>query len=309
MKDVMKDLLNSFLFLTVFIVQIFLGSLISLSFQKMVTTRWLLPLESSLKRNLYLIYIFPFLLAGLFLARAPIYPWADLQNLKEGFPRLYFNPIFFAARTVLYLAVWWFLASRLRRGEKNSGAFSLVLILLTGTFWALDWVLSLDPHFKSTVFGLFFLISATLAGYGSAVFMLRSPPNPQALQDINNVHFTLIGTWLYLMFIQFQIIWSGNLPDEATWFVQRSHSSWKLIPWILIIFQCAIPLFSLLVIRWKASLKFTRFFGGWTFAMQILLTFWLILPFSHSEIFEVPLLSGLIGLGLLFFLFQLRRVA
>lgn len=305
----MKELLISFLFLTVFIVELFLGALVILSFQSLVSTKWILTVQDVLKRLLWLRWVVPFLLLFLYWGRAQIYPWVDANSLTDGFPRVYFSPGFFILRNIIYLCIWFSLSMWILRSKKKLGGLALVLILFTGTFWSFDWILSLTPQFRSTAFGLVFLVSGTLSAFGFAVFFHKAEIASQALQDINNVHFTLVGSWLYLWFVQFQIIWSGNLPDEAAWYVVRSNASWQWIPISLVVLQCAVPLFSLLVIRWKADPTFTRFFGGLTFTMQMIHAFWTVVPTIHPEGFFVSIFSALAGLGILSSLFWLRRTA
>lgn len=272
----MREVAIALLFTSVIIVELFLGALVSLSFQDLASTRWLLSLEETFKKLLRLGILIPFLMLGLYLLKHEIYPWSNSLELKAGFSRSYFGPAFFIFRNLIYLLIWLALSWSIVKRRPIQGGFALVLLLLSGTFWSIDWVLSLDPHFKSTACGLVFLVSATLATYGLVLASLKTAPPGQVLQDLNTVHFTLIGSWLYLEFVQFQIIWSGNLPAEAKWYTLRTHSIASLVPWTLGIFQCAIPLFALLVIRWKGSLKLTRFFGGVTFLMQLIYTLWMV---------------------------------
>lgn len=272
----MKFLSMALLFFSISITELFLGALVILSFQNIVETRWVLSIEGSLKKLLRLGVLVPFLMLSLYLLRHSIYPWSDPALLKEGFQRFYFSPAFFIPRNLMYILIALVLSWALFRGKYFSGGFAMVLLLFGGTFWSLDWILSLDPRFKSTAFGLVFLASATLATYGFVLVTLKTKPEPQALQDLNTVHFTLIGSWLYLSFVQFQIIWSGNLPEEAKWYTERSHSAAIFVPWILFICQCVIPLFALLVRRWKGSLKFTRLIGGVTLLMQLIYALWIV---------------------------------
>lgn len=303
----MRDVMISLLFLTVFVVELYLGALITLSFQGLVSTRWILSLEEILKKILLLRFLIPILLIVLFIGRSSIYPWVVSENLSIGFPRVYFNSTFFILRNLFYLLVWFLLTHWVRKNKY--GGLVLVFILFTGALWSFDWVLSLTPHFKSTTFGLVFLTSGTMAALGLSVLFTKIKPTPQGLQDINNVHFTLIGSWLYLSFVQFQIIWSGNLPDEAHWYLLRSSPSWKALSIFIVIFQCVVPLFSLLLIRLKSSFNITRFFAGLTFFMQILVAFWLVLPAVYPQGMSFTLFSVLALLATLSPFVWMRRFA
>lgn len=272
----MKELILFLLFLSSISMEIFLGSLAVLSFQTLAPTKAIRPLEESLKSTLGVLFIIPLLLLFVFLGRGLIYPWTEITALPAGFPQTYFGNLFFVARTVFYFILWIFLALQARKGKIRYSGLALVILLLTATFWSMDWLMSLDKNFKSTAFGFVFILSSLLLAYGFVVARLKKSPSYQELQDINNIHFALIGSWTYVTFVQFLIIWSGNLSAESLWYVKRLHSSGAFVIIFIVLFQSVVPLFLLLVRRWKASLKFTRSLAFLTVFCQLMFLFWIL---------------------------------
>ncbi|MGZ3770688.1 MAG: hypothetical protein ACXVCP_15250 [Bdellovibrio sp.] len=281
----MKELTLSLLYLCTVLLEILLGSLTILGFQGVVNAKWLNSIEFMLKPLLKFLLIVPVLLLLIFLAKNSIYPWTDIGNVHSGFPKIYFNTFFFVARNIVYFFIWYYYTRKAIDNKLNdlSGALAIIAVLLTGTYWAQDWIASLDLDFKSTVFGLIYFVSAILLTFGFVVSFLKNVADPQDLQDINNVHLALVGTWTYLAFVQLLIIWSGNLPDESIWYIKRSHSSWHILSVIIVIFQSILPLFALLVRKWKASLGFTKAMGFLSFVLQLCFLLWMLGPFVHSE--------------------------
>lgn len=298
------DLSLSLLLMATLFLKLFLGGALILGFQKVVNASWLEPLEPLLQPCLNLLPLIAVLSLAGFLGRDSLYP----TNLPEGFPRFYFSKGFFLLRNLLYLAVWATIALKIRRRTLQWGAPVLILILLTGSFWSIDWQLALDPNFKSTAFGLVFLLSALLMTFAFVLTLIKSPLSPQVRQDLNNIHFAMIAVWTYVSFMQFLIIWAGNLPEESAWYLRRTQNSWHFVPVILGAGQCVVPLFLLLVRPWKNSMDFTRSVALISLVLQTLFTFWLLAPVAAPQGFQVSLLNGIALLSLVaFWWWQARR--
>src|SRR6266571_2639100 len=182
----------------------------------------------------------------------------------------YLNPSFFTARAVGYFAIWsvlalllnWFSLQqdrtadpKLRQRMQFLSGPGLVLFVLTVTFAAIDWVMSLDPAWSSTIFGLIFVAAWTLSALAftilvSAWLSQRDPMNavlrPAHFHDLGNLTLALEMLWTYFAFSQYLIIWSGNLPEETTWYVARKHDGWGAIALVIVILQFAFPFLILL---------------------------------------------------------------
>jgi hypothetical protein len=162
-----------------------------------------------------------------------------------------------------------------------------VLFGLTVTFASVDWVMSLEAAWFSTIYGMIFMVTETLAAMSLVTFavILLSKQKPlagmvsnQDLNDCGNLLLTFTMLWAYLSFSQFLIIWAGNLRDEIPWYMSRAMGGWTGVAVILIIFHFAVPFLLLLsrFIKRRAELL------GWVAAGLLLMSvvdiYWLTVP-------------------------------
>src|SRR6266404_2245966 len=204
-----------------------------------------------------------------------IYPWTNKAEMDQV-PALrekaahYLNPAFFTARALVYFAIWlmmmrllnaWSLEHDrtangrvLKRLQMMSGP-GLGLLIITITFAAIDWVMSLDPAWSSTIFGLIFVASWSLSALAFGILVMswlaeREPMNTVVrtshFHDWGNLLMALVMLWMYFAFSQYLIIWSGNLPEETVWYVARKHDGWGIIALAVVILQFAFPFLTLL---------------------------------------------------------------
>ena len=201
-----------------------------------------------------------------------IYPWARLEEVASD-ARLrhlqpYLNPAFFTARSAGYFLCW-ILVSRLlhrwsardtlddqvRRRRLSAGG--LVLYVLTVYFASIDWALSTEPRWSSSIYGLLFVADQGVSGFalGTAVliFLARDPlfdrtVKTRVLQDLGNLLLTSVLFWTYVSFSQYLIIWSANLPREAVWVIRRTQTGWGVIAQLLVALHFVVP-FLLLLFR------------------------------------------------------------
>lgn len=297
----MRDLLAALLLIALFLTEVFFGSLLILSFQNMVKADWISRIEPFLRSHLRVFYILPPLYLVLFIFRDEIYPWVHLEKMHPGFQQLYFNPWFFAGRSVLFLALWGGLAIRARQQKMKAAALPMILILFTGSVFIVDWFLSLQPDWKSSAYPLTILISSLLLAHAWSLSQIsKTQTTATPLRDLNNIHLALVAVWSYVSFCQFLIIWSSNLPDEVAWLLPRTHTSWHWLPQLLMVMQFAVPLVLLFFRALKKSEIFTRALGLVTFSAQIIFIFWNLAPAFHPQGFYFSLYDGVAVL--LFFL-------
>src|SRR5258708_24403864 len=129
------------------------------------------------------------------------------------------------------------------------------VLIITITFAAIDWVMSLDPAWSSTIFGLIFVASWSLSALAFGILAMswlarREPMNAVVrtshFHDWGNLLMALVMLWMYFAFSQYLIIWSGNLPEETVWYVARKHGGWGVIALGIVILQFAFPFLTLL---------------------------------------------------------------
>jgi hypothetical protein len=269
-----------------------------------------------------------------------LYVWARPEavaadaNLQHK--QIYLNVPFFVARAVLFFAAWitvaYFLSSWSREQDRSGNpqlprkfrllsAPGLVVYGVGITFGAIDWVMSLQPAFRSTVFGPHFATGQLLSGMAFAILVLAwlvaRPPvagviSPDTLNDLGNLLFTFLVLWVYLTFVQFMLIWIANLPEEVLWYLPRVRGGWEWVAWVLFIFHFVLPFFLLLMRDVKRNVLSLARVAGLLLFMQLVFLYYQVLPAipgtSLGEHWmDVPMPLGLGGVWLAFFLWQLQR--
>lgn len=242
--------------------------------------------------------------------RPALYLWSDPvavahdDNLQHKKP--YLNVPFALVRTAGYFAVWIALATLLSRWSKQqdasrdaaltgkSAALSapgLVLYVVTITFYSVDYVMSLEPHWYSTIYGAMFGMSQVLASLAFAIVIgmsladrppLDAPFAGQSRRDLGSLLLAFTMVWAYLSLSQFLIIWSGNLPEFVPWYLARIQHGWGWVALALVLFNFALPFVMLLSSDVKRDRKSLGVTAAVVVAMQAVFQVWLTIPsFAH----------------------------
>jgi hypothetical protein len=231
----------------------------------------------------WLAAIFVPLLAGL----TRLYPWAQQGLLATDHvlqhKAAYLNVPFFIGRSVLYFSLWCFFAQRLRRGSVSQGVAggALLVYVLTISFSSIDWLMSLDPHWASSIYGVLLLVGYGLNAFAFTITMLwrrRADVDPDTTHDLGNLLFAFVLLWAYMAFSQYLIIWAGNLPEEITWYIARRRGGWQYVGLALVGLQFALPFFMLLARRRKRSLRALAPVAIGILVMRFVDTAWLTMP-------------------------------
>ncbi len=332
--------LRSYLWAYLFYVGITLGSLALVMLQYLTGGAWgfvIRRVAEAVTRTLPLLAV---LFIPVLIGIPRLYEWshADVVARDEVLQKkaAYLNVPFFVGRAVFYFALWMLFAwllnkwsaeqdrtgepGLLRRLQKLSGP-GLIMYGFTISLAAVDWVMSLEPHWWSTIFGILFIGGQELGALSFIIALLvllarREPLSrvitPRHLHDIGKLMLAFVMLWAYFAFSQYLIIWSGNLAEEIPWYVERMRGGWAWVGAALILFHFALP-FSLLL---SSSLKHH---GKGLFRVAILVMimrfvdlFWLVTPDFHKEGVYIhwmdilaPLALG--GIWLAFFLWHLRK--
>ncbi|HUJ11726.1 MAG TPA: hypothetical protein VL171_17080 [Verrucomicrobiae bacterium] len=269
-----------------------------------------------------------------------LYVWTQPQMvardalLQHKHP--YLNVPFFIGRAAIYFAVWLGAAFLLNRAsheqDRNPGittpatarvasSFGVILYVVTMSFAGIDWVMSLEPHWFSTMYGLLILAGQVVCGYAFviivAALLADTPPlseviEPLHFHDLGNFLLTFIIFWAYISFSQFLIIWSGNLTDENPWYLRRFEHGWQWIGVSLVAFHFFVPFFLLLSRDIKRRSPWLAKVAGIVFVMCVVDLFWIIAPgFHRVELsvhwMDVVALIGLGGIWIGFYVHQLKR--
>jgi hypothetical protein len=243
-----------------------------------------------------------------------IYPWAMPTELvqdpyirehleKHSFIKAaYLNQTGFIVRAVIYFVIWnvlSFLLSMWSRQTDRPGAPDntqkfkavagpgLILYGFTISFAAIDWVMSLDPSWISTIFGLIILIGEVLSAMCFAVVVERILVNykpmsemlkPDFVHDHGKWMLTFIMMWAYFSFSQWLIIWAGNLPNEITFYTKRLSFGWGKVGLFLALFHFAVPFAILLSRPFKRNIRKLVWLAIWLMLMRWVDLFWIIEP-------------------------------
>jgi hypothetical protein len=293
-------------------------------------------LESGMGTLPYLAVLFIPILIGFH----HLYLWARPEDLAHDaalqHKHAYLNVPFFVLRTVLYFGLWVGMAyllniwsvrqdhegssPRLERRFRLLSGPGLVLYVLAGTFAAIDWVMSLEPHWSSTIFGISLLVGQGLNAFAFtiavAALLARQQPlsdaiSPKVFKDLGNLLLSFVMLWAYMAFSQYLLIWSGNLPEEATWYVHRLRGGWWWIGLALIVLHFAVPFVLLLSRDLKRNFRTLAMVAVALMAMRLVDIFWLVTPAFVPSLrvhwLDVAAPVGLGGLWLALFLGRLRR--
>ncbi len=237
----------------------------------------------------------------------------------------YLNVPFFLLRAGLFLMLWALMAGWYRRlslAQDLSGAHSLTrrmqrfsgpgiaLFALSVTFAAFDWIMSLDPHWYSTIFGVYFFIGglvAFLAALSLLTLALRRGPlggrvNEEHLHDLGKLLFAFTTFWSYIGFSQYFLVWYANIPEETVWFGHRLGGGWAHASWALALGHFVLPFFFLLPRGIKRRPVTLGLASLWMLAMHALDLYWLIMPNlqHHGPHVELMDLACFVGVGGLF---------
>lgn len=288
-------------------------------------------LEASTRTLGLLVILFIPVAAAMFLGAASPYPWARpleqvargsvLDELREKTVLL--NPAFVLARSVVYFVIWLLLAyflrswsARWRAGDAAAGrrliAISgpgLVIYAITITFAAIDWVMSLEPFWRSTMFPPLYGIGQVTAGFAFAtaatVLLSRHPPLagrviPKHRRDLGGLLLTFVLFWAYFAFSQFMLIWVGNLADEAPYYLKRMRGGWQWVGLALIVFHFAVPFLVLLFRDVKESGPYLLAVALGVLLMRFVDAVWWIeaaFPHDGSAFFWLLDVAAFVGIG------------
>ena len=219
----------------------------------------------------------------------------------------FLNVPFFLTRAAIYFGCWSFIAVlyyRLSHGQDATGdpkvsvrlralaGPAIIVMALTTTFASIDWIVSLTPHWYSTMFGVYFfagsfvgfiaLLSVVAAAMRRAG-LLDTVVSPEHLHDIGKFLFAFTAFWAYIGFCQFFLMWYANLPEETFWFKVRIEGSWLPVTLVLMAGHFVIPFLYLMGRDVKRRESTLAIGGAWLLVMHFVDLYWQVMPTLHPE--------------------------
>ncbi|MEZ5979582.1 MAG: quinol:cytochrome C oxidoreductase [Planctomycetota bacterium] len=258
---------------------------------------------------------------------------AEFMPSKQVVYEHYLNPNFFVVRIVGYFVIWMLLARfftrnssrqdesgdlKLTRRMEIFAAPSIPIFALTLTFFGFDVIMSLDPHWFSTIFGVY-LFAGGLMSFMSLLALLcmtyqrngalKTVIRPDHYHDIGKLMFAFIVFWSYIAFSQYILIWYAHVPEEITFYFKRQNNGWEWLSVTLIFGHFVVPFLGILSKHVKRHKPALAFWAVWLLVMHLLDIFWLVMP-NYEPYGSVPapwavllmapgLLVLLAGLGIL----------
>jgi hypothetical protein len=318
-----------------------MGSLGLLMLQHLTGGNWGIvirrPLEAA-TRTLWLVVV---LFVPILFGMGSLYrEWLSPDRLKEAplspFQQTYLTYNSFIVRAAIYFIIWIALVvvfnalsaqqdvnredRALRRRLKMLAGPGIILYVVAMTFAVIDWVMSISPHWASTIYGFLFvagqLISAMSLMIAIVVLLSRSEPYEHILQkrhlhDLGKLLLAFIMLWAYFDFSQLLITWSGNQPEEITFYKTRLYGGWGAVAIIVLLFHFALPFFLLLSRELKRNSRLLPKVAAWMIFARFVDLYWMTRPeFTGSAMphwldFAVPV--GLLGVWLAFFAMNLQQ--
>lgn len=247
----------------------------------------------------------------------------------------YLNITFFSIRAMVYFAIWYFLSLKLYKlsleQDKNPSvdvimrmrkvsAPGMILFALSITFASFDWLMSLEPHWYSTIYGLYVFSGGVVFIYSFLVIFGQVLRKKDVLHDVITVEhyhdlgkllFGFIIFWGYMGFSQYFLMWYANIPEETYWYYERWQGSWKIITMIIVFGHFVFPFVGLLTRSSKRSFKWMLFMAIWISVMHYIDLYWLAVPTFKDDGVSICYVyfTNLIGLSGLYLWYFWNKLA
>lgn len=320
----------SYLVAFMWTLSIALGGIWWVTLQHLVNAKWsvvvrrvgeLIAANAGLMAILSLPLVVPMLLGN-----SELYVWVDPHHMHEEHAltrkAAYLNVPFFAIRLAVYFLFWTWLSrhllkSSLKQDDEKTETQSARLRKLAGpamigvgvtlTFAAIDFLMSLNPMWFSTIFGVYYFAGSVLAIHAFlALSLLWLQKHGVLIKSVSQEHFHDIGKmmfaftifWAYIAFSQFMLIWYANIPEETHWYLLRVENGWLKVSWFQVIGHFVLPFFFLLSRHVKRNRTGLAFAACWILFVHYVDMYWLVMPTTFTDGPELNLLDLTCWLGL-----------
>jgi hypothetical protein len=322
-----EQFFQSYLIGFTFWVGIAVGSLALLMLQHMTGGGWGFVIRRVLEASTRTLPLMALLFVPVILGAHSLYAWTNAEEVDKHevikFKSPYLNLPFFTIRTVVYFAIWlalMFFLNRWSLGQDRTGdrwytksmkmisGPGMVILIFSVTFASIDWYMSLEPEWFSTIYGFIFVASWGLSALAFTIAVMANLSKEEPLKhvvatlhfhDLGKLLLALVMLWAYFAFSQYLIIWSGNLPEEIVYYLDRTHGLWGAIVLAVVILHFAFPFLFLLSRNLKRDPQKLVLVAGLILVMRAIDLLWVLKPaFPHPSLKYVWMdLAALIGFG------------
>jgi len=266
-----------------------------------------------------------FFFATIFINAPFLYKWWNLPHGADALldkKSAFLNPTAFTLRAIVYFAALGMLAYRIRENSVRQDAdghpgFTIAMrrlafmgipaLALSLTFAAVDWLMSLDFHWQSTMWGVYIFAGGAGSAMSLLVVIVAALKSAGYLQQVNLEHYHIMGKlmlafcvfWAYIGFSQYMLIWYANMPEETIYFIRRNTETWWYLSMALVVFRFFLPFPFLLFQSTKKNPKVLCAVAGWILAMQLLDMYIVVMPMLHQKgvAFHPLDFTALLGIG------------
>lgn len=332
--DQHRAILN-YLMAYMFILSIGIGSLLLIALEYVGGADWSVPIRRVVEFLSAIIMFLPILVLPLLFNTQGLFHWAhnDVVStdeiLKGKSP--YLNETFFIIRVFAVLVIWglfYYVLIRNSNAQDKSrdqsltkkniilSAIFIPFFAITITITAVDWLMSLEPHWFSTIFGVYFFASSVVASLAAITLFVvflkeKGYMHPKLVDDhlfsLGALQFAFINFWAYIAFSQYLLIWYANLPEENFWFLHRWENGWQYLSILLIIAHFIVPYAALLSQPAKMDPKRLKFISVWILFAHFIDLYWLVMPNVNSFYFSlIDIVAPLLVVGVIILIFNYR---
>jgi hypothetical protein len=343
--DGARQFLHSYLVAFMWMLSIGLGALWWVTLQHLVNAKWSIAVRrvgELLAGNMALLAVLSLpIVVPMLLGNSNLYLWVDQQRMHADHllhhKASYLNLGFFTVRWLGYFIFWTLLArhfiarsvpqdqtggtEQVAHLRKVSGP-AMIALAATLTFAAIDFLMTLDPTWFSTIFGVYFFAGCVVSAHSFFALTLMWLQSKGRLvksvtvehyHDIGKMMFAFIVFWSYIGFSQFMLIWYANIPEETHWYKMRFAGDWSLVSWALVFGHFLIPFFGLLSRQIKRNKKTLAFWAVWILMIHWVDMYWLVMPNLSAgalplDLLDLTCLVGVAGVFIAGIAFQARRV-
>jgi hypothetical protein len=340
----------AYLFSFNFVLALALGSLAVWMIHNLTGGRWGMAILRYLEAATRTLPLLTLLFVPVALGVNDLYPWAsperrETEHVQEALQSpgkdIFLSVPWFLARAAIYFGLWNLIAYLLNRWSaehertgdealsrriRDFSGPGLILYGLAMTFASIDWIMSLDPSWYSTIFGVIVTVGQLVPALAFAIAVAvwwntRRPPeertDPWVWIDLGSLMLAFVMLWTYVSFSQFLLIWSGNLPEEISFYIARNGGGWQAVAMLLVGFYFAVPFLVLIARRNKYNTDRLLAVTSLLVVMSAVHQLWLVVPAYRQQRHQTPALDlswldftaliGLSGIWMASFLWQLQR--
>jgi len=302
-----------------------LGAAFFVMLQHISGAVWSVSLRRLMENVMAVLPLAPLLFLPIVAGLPELYEWARPEFQTQGpdfrFKMIFFSPPFFLSRSAIYFLLWGVVAVNLYRislaQDRDGGiepirksvtwsAPGMALLFVTVTMAAVDWLMSLEPHWYSTIFGIYVYAGGGLAFLALMVltslgFRKRGPLSQSVtvehFHDLGRWVFVMVVFWAYIAFSQYMLIWYANLPEETSWFKHRLEGNWTWISASLLVGNFLVPFLLLIARGAKRNLPLLASVSVLILLMHYVDLHWIVMPTVHHHGFHLHWLDLTAWLG------------